>query len=93
MIATALGEGDKKRDDQPATGRRRRKQRPDHQSAELADAEAQAAENAKKGVANDPAQEAPFLVRAVISTFDFGRAAPAAGAEAEADTEDKEEEE
>ena len=79
MIATALGEGDKKAaaDQQPTSGRRRRRPR-EEQPAETVAAATE--DNAKKGIANDPTLEAPFLVKLVVSTYDFGSAAQPAEA-------------
>ncbi|MBR4259544.1 MAG: Amuc_1100 family pilus-like protein [Kiritimatiellae bacterium] len=92
MIATALGEGDKKAAaDQPTSGRRRR--RPSQEQPVEA-APAAAEDNAKKGIANDPSLEAPFLVKLAVSTYDFGsavqpaEAAPAAEASEAAETSD-----
>lgn len=86
MIAAALGEGDKAgaAAPQPSGGRRRRRrERAEEQPA----AEAGFGENAsadasseKKGIVNDPTKEAPFLVKAVVSTYDFGTAAKGADA-------------
>ena len=79
MIATALGEGEKKAaaDQQPTSGRRRRR-RGEEQPVETEAASAD--DGAKKGIANDPTLEAPFLVKVVLSTYDFGSAAQPAGA-------------
>lgn len=86
MIAAALGEGEKSgaSAQQPAAGGRRRRRRGEEQPA----AEASAfGENAsgdasaeKKGIVNDPVKESPFLVKAVVSTYDFGTAAKSAAA-------------
>lgn len=84
MIATALGEGEKTRggaQEQSAGERRhgRRKQK----VVEEAEKPAEESED-KKGLVNDPAKEAPFLVKMTLSTYDFGSAAkkPAAGEDA-----------
>ena len=81
MIAAALGEGEKTRggaQEQSAGERRhgRRKQK----VVEEAEKPAEESEE-KKGLVNDPAKEAPFLVKMILSTYDFGSAAkkPAAG--------------
>ena len=84
MIAAALGEGEKTRggaQEQSAGERRhgRRKQK----VVEEAEKPAEESED-KKGLVNDPAKEAPFLVKMTLSTYDFGSAAkkPAAGEDA-----------
>jgi len=93
MIAAALGEGDKKASDQPSPGRRRRR----GAAAEEPAAAESAEETAKKGVANDPSLEAPFLVKMAVSTYDFGSAEKASAvepaAQAQAEESAKEDEE
>ena len=78
------GEGEKTRggaQEQSAGERRhgRRKQK----VVEEAEKPAEESED-KKGLVNDPAKEAPFLVKMTLSTYDFGSAAkkPAAGEDA-----------
>ncbi len=90
MIGAALGEEDKS-EAKKQTGRRRRRR-----SAGFAEeaAEAEAKEKSVgKGVVNDPVKEAPFLVKMVVSVYDFGSADKASPApEADGDSEKKEEE-
>ena len=81
MIASALGEGEKTRggaQEQSASERRhgRRKQKVVEETEKPAEESEE-----KKGLVNDPAKEAPFLVKMILSTYDFGSAAkkPAAG--------------
>lgn len=102
MIAAALGEGEKAKgaQQQAAGGRHSRRKK----VAEEVEKPAEESEE-KKGLVNDPVNEAPFLVKITLSTYDFGSAAnkPAAGeeaaveapaeGEAEAATESKEGEE
>lgn len=97
MIGKALGEGDKKGATEQQAVRPRRKRRGAEQPEFGADAAApDAAAEADKGVVNDPDKEDPFLVKAVVLTYDFGSAAQASGGEtegAEDAKENKEEEE
>ena len=98
MIGKALGEGDKKGADAEQQSSRPRRRRRGAEQAEFgADAAAtDAAAEADKGVVNDPDKEEPFLVKAVVLTYDFGSAAQASGGEtagAEDAKENKEEEE
>ena len=98
MIGKALGEGDKKgADAEQQSSRPRRRRRGSEQSEFGADAAApDAAAEADKGVVNDPDKEEPFLVKAVVLTYDFGSAAQASGGDtagAEDAKENKEEEE
>ena len=98
MIGKALGEGDKRgADAEQQSSRPRRKRRGAEQAEFGADAAAtDAAAEADKGVVNDPDKEDPFLVKAVVLTYDFGSAAQASGGEtagAEDAKENKEEEE
>ena len=102
MIAAALGEGEKAKgaQQQAAGGRHSRRKK----VVEEVEKPAEESEE-KKGLVNDPVNEAPFLVKITLSTYDFGSAAnkPAAGeeaaveapaeGEAEAATESKEGEE
>ena len=82
MIGKALGEGDKKgAGEQQQSSRPRRRRRGAEQSEFGADAAAQeAAAETDKGVVNDPAKEDPFLVRAIVATYDFGSGAKATDA-------------
>ena len=102
MIAVALGEGEKaKGAQQQASGGRHSRRK---KVVEVVEKPAEESEE-KKGLVNDPVNEAPFLVKITLSTYDFGSAAnkPAAGeeaaveapaeGEAEAATESKEGEE
>ena len=80
MIGAALGEGDKnaQADGAQPRGRGRgrgrgRRAQEQEQEQEKQDGEAEG----KKGIVNDPAQEAPFLVKMTVSTYDFGSAAKA----------------
>ena len=92
MIGRALGEGEKKgaSEQQPTRSRRKRRE----QAEFGADAAAQeATAETGKGVVSDPAKEDPFLVRAIVATYDFGAGAKtsdAAPAEAEGVKEEKE---
>ena len=78
MIAAALGEGEKNSASQPTSSRRRRR----GQAAEEAAPAAAEEDQSKKGLVNDPANEGPFLVKMVVSTYDFGSAAKAPAEEA-----------
>lgn len=101
MIVASLGEGEKAAAAAPAGGgRRRRRRAAEEQSAEETGASAENPDEAKKGVVNDPAQELPFLVRTVLSVYDFGSAekaaadgTPAAGEAEKAEDAAKEDEE
>ena len=98
MIGKALGEGDKKgADAEQQSSRPRRRRRGSEQSEFGADAAASdAASEADKRVVNDPDKEEPFLVKAIVLTYDFGSAAQASGGDtagAEDAKENKEEEE
>ena len=97
MIGKALGEGDKKGAAEQQTVRQRRRRRGAEQPEFGADAAApDAAAETDKGIVNDPDKEDPFLVNAVVLTYDFGSAAQASGGEtagAEDAKENKEEEE
>lgn len=81
MIAAALGEGEKAKgaQQQAAGGRHSRRKK----VVEVVEKPAEESEE-KKGLVNDPVNEAPFLVKITLSTYDFGSAAnkPAAGEEA-----------
>ena len=83
-IGKALGEGDKRGAGAEQQSSRPRRRRRGAAEAEFgADAaEQEGAEDAGKGIVNDPAKEDPFLVRASIATYDFGSAAKAAAGEA-----------
>ncbi len=74
MIGKALGEGEKRGADEKQSAKPRRRRRSE---AEQEFGEAAAAEDADNGIVNDPAKEAPFLVKATVSTYDFGFAAQA----------------
>ena len=77
MIGKALGEGEKRgAGEQQQSSRPRRRRR---EQAEFgADAAAQeATAETGKGVVCDPAKEDPFLVRAIVATYDFGSGAKA----------------
>ena len=99
MIGKALGDGDKKgAAEQQTSSRPRRRRRGGAEQAEFgADAAApDAAAEADSGIVNDPEKEEPFLVKVIVSTYDFGSAAKASGGEtagAEDAKENKEEEE
>ena len=97
MIGKALGEGDKKGAAEQQTVRQRRRRRGAEQPEFGADAAApDAAAETDKGIVNDPDKEDPFLVKAVVLTYDFGSAAQASGGEtagAEDAKKNKEEEE
>ena len=83
MIASALGEGEKTRGAQEQSVGERRHGRRKQKVVEEAEKPAEESED-KKGLVNDPAKEAPFLVKMTLSTYDFGSAAkkPAAGEDA-----------
>ena len=83
MIGKALGEGDKKgAADQQASSRPRRRRRGAEQPEFGADAATpDAAAEADNGIVNDPDKEEPFLVKAIVLTYDFGSAAQASGGE------------
>ena len=91
MIGKALGEGDKRGAGEQQAARPRRRRRGAEQAEFGADATTpDATAETDKGVVNDPAKEEPFLVRATITTYDFGlgaKASNAAPAEAEDSTE------
>ena len=96
MIGKTLGEGDKKgADAEQQSSRPRRRRRGSEQPEFGADVAApDAAAEADKGVVNDPDKEEPFLVKAIVLTYDFGSAAQASGGEtagAEGAKENKEE--
>ena len=99
MIGKALGDGDKKgaAEQQTSTRPRRRRRGGAEQSEFGADAATPSVDaEADKGIVNDPDKEEPFLVKAIVLTYDFGSAAQASGgetAEAEDAKENKEEEE
>lgn len=98
MIGKALGDGDKRGADAEQQSSRPRRRRRGAEQAEFgADAAAtDAAAETDKGIVNDPDKEDPFLVKAVVLTYDFGSAAQASGGEtagAEDAKENKEEEE
>jgi hypothetical protein len=81
MIGKALGEGEKRGTGEQQSTRPRRKRRGAEQPEFGADAAAQeAAVETGKGVVSDPAKEDPFLVRAIVATYDFGSSAKVAGA-------------
>lgn len=85
MIGKALGVGDKRgaSSDQQSTRSQRRRRRVE-QMESGADAATPAADaEANKGVVSDPEKEEPFLVKAVVSTYDFGSAVPTSGGEAQ----------
>ena len=83
MIGKALGEGDKKgAADQQASSRPRRRRRGAEQPEFGADAATpDASAEADNGIVNDPDKEEPFLVKAIVLTYDFGSAAQASGGE------------
>ena len=74
MIGKALGEGDKRGATEQQSSRPRRRRRGD-QTAFGEEKPADAAEESDNGVVTDPEKEEPFLVHAVVSTYDFGLAA------------------
>lgn len=92
MIASAIAEDPNKADGKQTTRsrRRRRAQAEEQAASEFASAEEQAK---KSGIVNDPEKEAPFLVKMVVSTYDFGTAAKPADVVLEGDSEEKEDEE
>lgn len=92
MIASAIAEDPKKAEGQQTTSRRRRRrqQAEVQQAAEFGAAEEQAK---KSGIVNDPGQEAPFLVKMEVSTYDFGTAQKPVDSISEDGSEEKEEEE
>ena len=83
MIGKALGDGDKKAAaEQQASSRPRRRRRGAEQPEFGADASTpDAAAEADNGIVNDPDKEEPFLVKAIVLTYDFGSAAQASGGE------------
>ena len=91
-IALALGEGEKGQSaQQQGSGRRRRRRGAEEQQEAPAAAEASAEQ--KVGIVTDPQTDAPFLVRMLVSTYDFGSAAGPEASEGENGSEKKEEEE
>ena len=81
MIGKALGEGEKRGTGEQQSTRPRRKRRGAEQPEFGADAAAQeSAAEQVKGVVSDPAKEDPFLVRAIVATYDFGSGAKASDA-------------
>ena len=81
MIGKALGEGEKRGAGEQQPTRPRRRRRGAEQPEFGADAAAQeAAAETGKGVVCDPAKEDPFLVRAIVATYDFGSGAKATDA-------------
>jgi hypothetical protein len=80
MIAAALGEGDKNQGAQSQPGKRRPRRGAAVEEAEKPSEETED----KKGLVNDPAKEAPFLVKMTLSTYDFGSAVNKPAAEGEA---------
>ncbi len=92
MIASALVEDSKRGDEQQTPRRRPRRKQQAEESEErgFGSPEDQAK---KSGVVNDPEKEAPFLVKMVVSTYDFGTARKPADPTPEEGTEEKEEEE
>ena len=102
MIGKALGEGDKRGEAEQQSSRPRRRRRGE-QTGFGEEKQADAAEESDSGVVNDPEKEEPFLVHAVVATYDFGLAVkpvvgesaelPAAEGDAEGVKEEKEGEE
>lgn len=91
-IALALGEGEKGQSaQQQGSGRRRRRRGAEEQQEAPAAAEAPAEQ--KVGIVTDPQTDAPFLVRMLVSTYDFGSVAGPEASEGENGSEKKEEEE
>ncbi len=90
MIAAALVEDPKATETQKPTKRRGKRR---GQEAKLEEAEDSEDQTKKSGVVNDPEKEAPFLVKMVVATYDFGSAAKTVEAESAADEKAKEEEE
>ena len=81
MIGKALGEGDKKgAGEQQQSSRPRRRRRGEQAEFGADSASQEAAAETDKGVVNDPAKEDPFLVRAIVATYDFGSGAKATDA-------------
>ena len=74
MIGKALGEGDKKGAGEQQTSRPRRRRRGE-QAGFGEEKPAEGAEEPDNGVVNDPEKEEPFLVHAIVATYDFGLAA------------------
>ncbi len=74
MIGKALGEGEKRGASEQQSSRPRRRRRGE-QARFGEEKAAEGAEEADSGVVNDPEKEEPFLVHAVVSTYDFGLAA------------------
>ena len=74
MIAKALGEGDKRGAAEQQSTRPRRKRRGE-QAGFGEEKAADGAEESDNGIVNDPEKEEPFLVHAVVATYDFGLAA------------------
>jgi len=76
MIGKALGDGDKKGAAEQQSSRPRRRRRGGAEQTGFGEAQqAEGAEEADNGVVNDPEKEEPFLVHAVVATYDFGLAA------------------
>ena len=73
MIGKALGEGDKRGAAEQQSSRPRRRRRGD-QTGFGEEKPADGAEESDNGVVNDPEKEEPFLVHAVVATYDFGLA-------------------
>ena len=73
MIGKALGEGDKRGATEQQSSRPRRRRRGD-QTGFGEEKPADGAEESDNGVVNDPEKEEPFLVHAVVATYDFGLA-------------------
>ena len=102
MIGKALGEGDKRGAAEQRSSRPRRRRRGE-QTGFGEEKPAEGAEEPDNGVVNDPEKEEPFLVHAVVATYDFGLAVkpvvgesaelPAAEGDAEGVKEEKEGEE
>ena len=103
MIGKALGEGDKRGASEQQSSRPRRRRRGGEQTGFGEEKPAEGAEEPDNGVVNDPEKEEPFLVHAVVATYDFGLAVkpvvgesaelPAAEGDAEGVKEEKEGEE
>jgi hypothetical protein len=74
MIGKALGEGEKRGASEQQSSRPRRRRRGE-QAGFGEEKAADGAKEADSGVVNDPEKEEPFLVHAVVSTYDFGLAA------------------
>ena len=73
MIGKALGEGDKRGAAEQQSSRPRRRRRGE-QTGFGEEKPAEGAEEPDNGVVNDPEKEEPFLVHAVVATYDFGLA-------------------